>query len=156
MNGDAHKYRIVPILVWIGLGLFAMAASYELGLGGLHNPGPGLMPFVLGFFLCMTALYVLVSSLHKTEGTGEVVKEKKGRINFGKLLLVLAALFAYPSLLERLGYLLTTLLVLIVLFRSMNNRWFIVVLASILTAAVSYALFTYLGVRFPQGIFRGF
>jgi hypothetical protein len=68
---------------------------------------------------------------------------------------VLASLFVYPLLLERLGYLITTLLVLIILFRSMNNRWSSVLLASVLTVLVSYLLFTYLGIRFPKGILKG-
>jgi len=113
------------------------------------------MPFLLGCFLCITSFYVLLASGRKGEEREGVAKEERGRIDFGKLCLVLASLFVYPLLLERLGYLITTLLVLIILFRTMNNRWSSVLLASVLTVLVSYLLFTYLGIRFPKGILKG-
>jgi putative tricarboxylic transport membrane protein len=155
MKTVTHKYQIIPIFVWIGLALFVMILSYQLGLGGLHNPGPGLMPFLLGCFLCITSFYVLLTSFRKREERGKAAKEEQGQIRFGKLCLVLASLFAYPLLLERLGYLITTLLILIILFRSMSNRWSSVLLASVLTVLVSYLIFTYLGIRFPKGILKG-
>ena len=139
----------------MGLGLFVMVLSHQLGLGGLHNPGPGFMPFLLGCFLCTTSFYTLLTSPRKREESGGAAKDERGQIDFGKLCLVLASLFAYPLLLERLGYLITTLLILIILFRTMNNRWSSVLLASVLTVLISFLLFTYLGIRFPKGILKG-
>lgn len=115
------------------------------------------MPFLLGFFLCIISFYFLLTVLYKKGEQSEavVVNEAQGQINFGKLCIVLASLFAYPLLFEPLGFLFTTLLILISLFRSMNNRWSSVLLASVITALVSYFIFTYLGIRFPKGILKG-
>jgi putative tricarboxylic transport membrane protein len=154
MNPNKSKYGIIPIFFWIGLGFFVMFFSYKLGLGGLHNPGPGLMPFLLGCFLFLLSLCFLVTFLYKKMGWERVVKEEQGQINFGRLGLVLASLFVYPLLFETLGFLITTLLILIILFRGMNNRWYAVLIASVLTVLVSYFLFTYLGIRFPKGILK--
>ena len=156
MNPNKNKYGIIPILFWTGLGLFVMFFSYKLGLGGLRNPGPGLMPFLLGFFLFLVSLYFLVTFLYKKVGRDGVVKEKQSQINYVRLCLVLASLFAYSLIFETLGFLITTLLILIILFRTTNNRWYAVLIASVLTAFVSYFLFTYLGIRFPKGILKGF
>lgn len=157
MNAITHKLHIIPIFFWIGLGLFVMFFSYQLDLGSFHNPGPGFMPFLLGFFLCIISFCFLLQFLRKKEDRGgaAAVNEAQGQINFGKLCIVLASLFAYPLLFEPLGFLITTLLILISLFRSMNNRWSSVLLASVITALVSYFIFTYLGIRFPKGILKG-
>jgi putative tricarboxylic transport membrane protein len=150
-----HKYHIVPILVWIGLGLLVMILSYRLGLGGLRNPGPGLMPFLLGFFLCIISFYFLLTFLYRKGEREGPAEAEQGRVYSWRLWLVLASLFAYALLLEPLGFPITTLLILIVLFRSMNNRWASVLLASCVTVLVSYLIFTYLGIRFPKGILKG-
>jgi putative tricarboxylic transport membrane protein len=150
-----NRYQIIPVFFWIGLGLFVMTCSYQLGLGGLHNPGPGLMPFLLGCVLCLVSFYLLVVFLRRKEGGDGTTKGKGERVNTGKLCLVLACLLAYSLLLERLGFLITTLFILIILFRSMNKRWTSVLVASLLTVFVSYFVFTYLGIRFPKGILKG-
>jgi putative tricarboxylic transport membrane protein len=125
-----------------------------LGLGRLHNPGPGLMPFLLGFFLCIISSYLLLMSLHKTKGQG-TVKREQSQVHVGKLCMVLTSLFAYALLLEPLGFLMTTLFTLLFLFRTMNNRWSSVLFASFLTAFLSYVIFTYLGIQFPKGVLKG-
>ncbi len=56
-------------------------------------------------------------------------------------------------LLEWLGYLLATTLLLIFLFRiAGSNRWGIVLGASILAVVGSYLLFNALEVTFPEGL----
>src|SRR4030042_3849660 len=154
MNLNKSKYGIIPIFFLIGLGLLVMILSYSLGLGGLHNPGPGLMPFLLGFFLFLASIYFLITFFYKKASGDGVVKEEQGQINYVRLCMVLASLFAYSLLFETLGFLITTLLILIILFRSTNNRWYAVLIASVLTAFISYVLFSYLGIRFPKGILK--
>jgi putative tricarboxylic transport membrane protein len=150
-----HKHHSIPLFVWIGLGLTVMVLSYRLGLGGLRNPGPGLMPFLLGFFLCTISLYLLATFLSRKEAQEGAADDKQGQIRSWRLWLVLASLFAYALLLEPLGFPITTFLILAILFRSMNNRWVTVLLASFITVLVSYLVFTYLGIRFPKGILKG-
>lgn len=154
MKIGTKNYDIVHVFFWIGLGLFVMIFSYQLGLGRLHNPGPGLMPFLLGFFLCIISSYLLLMSLHKTKGQG-TVKREQSQVHVGKLCMVLTSLFAYALLLEPLGFLMTTLFTLLFLFRTMNNRWSSVLFASFLTAFLSYVIFTYLGIQFPKGVLKG-
>jgi putative tricarboxylic transport membrane protein len=147
------KYHILPTLFWMGLSLFVMIFSYPLGLRGFHNPGPGLAPFVLGLLLLLISLYVLITSLVKKGRGDETPREGKSRTNYGKIGLVLVALFAYSFLLERLGFLMTTWIFLSLLFRSMGNRWITTLVASISTVLATYFVFTFFGVRFPPGIF---
>jgi putative tricarboxylic transport membrane protein len=148
-----EKYHIFPALFWIGLSLFVMVFSYRLGLEGFHHPGPGLMPFLLGLLLLPLSLYLLMGSLLKKREGDETGKGGEGQTDYGKIGLVLLALFVYALLLERLGFLITTSVFLLILFRSMGNRWITVLVASVLTVLTTYFVFTFFGVRFPTGIF---
>jgi len=147
-----RQNNIVIPLSWIGLSIFAMVCSYELNLGDFRNPGPGLMPFLVGSALLLTSIPLAVKSLRKLRSKNDK-KEVAGKVNFVKLILVLGSLLAHALLLEILGYLVATSLLLIVLFRTAGCRkWTVVFVASALAVIGSYAVFTLLGVRFPEGI----
>lgn len=153
------KYHIIPIIFWIGFSLFVMVLSYKLGLEGFHNPGPGLMPFLMGALLLIISLYVLISALFGKRQTRGAAGDEQRQIDLSKIILVLASMFAYAILLERLGYLITTFSLLTLLFKSMGSkRWSFALLNSALVVLISYFVFTFLGARFPEGIlkFRGF
>ena len=150
------RYPIYTIVFWLALGIFVAGYSYfKLSLGRLHNPGPGLMPFLLGLLFSIISFYLLMNSLFKRNRGEEALKEEQGQINFRKIILVLASLFFYGLFLETLGYLIVTLITMTILFWTMGLvRWRSLGVASCLTVLVTYFLFTYLGVRFPAGILR--
>jgi hypothetical protein len=132
-----------------------MYFSNKYGLGHLHNPGPGLMPFLLGFLFFIISFYLLMVSLFKKREGDEIMKKEKDRINYGKMIFVSASLFFYGLFLETLGFLIVTLITLTILFWTNGlKRWRSLGVASCLTVLVTYFLFTYLGVRFPAGILR--
>jgi len=146
------SYQTIPIVFWIALSIFAMAHAYTLGFEELHDPGPGLMPFLLGLLLFITSFYLLISSLLKPgDGDTDAKDEHAGA---GIIVLVTGALLAYALLLERLGFPVTTFLLLILLFRAAGSkRWRSALIASALTVLLTYGLFTFLGIRFPAGFF---
>ena len=148
------KFHIIPIIFWVGFSLFIMTLSYKLGLGGIDNPGAGLMPFLLSLLLLLISIFFLISLFLKKGERYEIVKEDKVGLDFKKISLVCASLFVYALLLERLGYLITTSLLLILLFKSLGLKWRFVFITSGLTVLITYFLFTYLGVIFPSGIFE--
>jgi putative tricarboxylic transport membrane protein len=154
-----EKVQIIPVLFWIGFSLLVMALSYKLGLEdktgmtGAWNPGPGLMPFLCASLLLLVALGLLGSMLLR-RSRQEKEKTKPGRMNYGKILLVLGTLFAYAFLLEKLGYLVMTFLLLGLLFWRMGTKWNYALAASVGTALLTYFLFTYLGLLFPEGILK--
>ena len=150
------KYPIYVIVFWLALGIFVSAYSYyKLSLGKLHNPGPGLMPFLLGLLFSIISFYLLINSLFKRNREEETLKGGQGQINLRKVILVLVSLFFYGLFLETLGFLIVTLITMTILFWTMGFvRWRSLGVASCLTVLVTYFLFTYLGVRFPAGILR--
>ncbi len=146
--------HIIITLFWIGLGIFVLIFSYNLGLGRFNNPGSGLMSFLLGVILVLLSLYSLIISLLKKAGDEGTPKEGRSQTSYRKIGLVLVALFTYSFILEKLGFVITTWIFLFLLFRSMGNRWITTFIASTFTVLATYFGFTYFGVRFPPGIFR--
>jgi putative tricarboxylic transport membrane protein len=148
------KYDIIPQLFWVGLSIFCMAGAYKLELGDFREPGAGLIPFLLGAILFVISVPLVVKSLFGSRSSQEVVrKESPENINFTKVASVAASLFLYCLLLKKLGYLTTTTLLFIFLFKTSSPRsWIFVIIGSLLTAVVTYLGFTLLGLRFPRGI----
>jgi putative tricarboxylic transport membrane protein len=136
---------------WILLSLFIMVLSYQLGLGGFNNPGPGLMPLLIGGLLLLISSYHL-TTLADTKQKKDLTPNTNIKIDYKRIILVIISLFGYAILLEPLGYLITTCIILILLFRSMEPKWSVVLAGSILAALVTYFGFTQLGVVLPKGI----
>ena len=144
---------LIPILFWILLSLFILFFSHNIGLGEFRTPGPGLMPFLVGFFLLLISLYALIISVLRKSGGEETSNREDGGIHFRKIGFVLFLLLAYALLLERIGYLITSFLILAFLFRGMGLKgWGFVLITSGITALVTYVFFAYFGLRFPTGI----
>ncbi len=148
------QYPIKVSLFWLGFGIFIAIFSYRLGLGKLNSPDSGLMAFLLGLILILLSLCSLISAVVKKAEDKEPPKEGGSRTQYGKIALVLIALFTYSFILEKLGFVLTTWIFLFLLFRGMGNRWVTTLIASTFTVLATYFVFTFFGVRFPPGIFR--
>lgn len=148
------KYQTCAAAFWVVLGMFVSVYAYRLGLGSVSSPGPGFFPFCLGLIFFLLAVVVLIRAL--LEGEQYVTWTEGGSpVSVSNVGMAAAALFAYALLLEGLGFHVTTFLVLAGLFRLGGyKRWVQVLGYSAIVVAITYLLFTFLGVRFPPGIFR--
>lgn len=124
--------------------------SVKMGIGKLNEPGPGLMPFGAGIFLGILSLANLFSKRSAT--LGDEIGYKG--IQWGRLALVMVSLIAYTVLLPMLGYLATTFLVMLFLYKNTEpQRWRIALLGALLSTLFSYLLFAVaLKTYFPEGI----
>ena len=145
---------VIANIFWLVLSTAVCVESWRLKVGGLHNPGPGFLPFYTAILLGFLALISLVQTLKGPEGSAS---EIWGGIHYGKLAILLGALFLYVLLLDRLGFLLGTFLLLLVLFRIVEPYgWKTVLLSSLLTIGGTYLFFVILlESRLPRG-FLGF
>ena len=148
---------LIPALIWLGLGIAVAVGSNKLKLGTLANPGPGLMPFLLGIVLSLCSLCILIDSI-------QAIRVKMSRkdegiwsgVDFKKLIFVLASLLGYALILEVLGFTVTTFLLLLILFKAIGSRgWPFALAGSAFTAILIYLLFfAVLKVELPSGLFR--
>ena len=140
-------------LFWLIFSVFVSYESYKLGLGTLHQPGPGFLFFWTGIVTAILSLIVIVISLRK-RSPEEAQEPIVGKRNVTKIILVLISLFLYAYLMERLGFLIVTLLFFIVLLGVIEKkRWLFAVLVSLIVTAMSYLVFeTGLQSQLPKGL----
>lgn len=141
----AHRHRLVP-LVPLLLGGLAMVGSYQLSLGELDNPGPGLWPFIVAAVVTITSLILVITedpSEHEswTHRTAGIVG---GLVSLG----------IFIVLFESIGFLIPAFFMLVLWLRVFGEEpWRWVVPPSIGGTIVMYVLFAeLLGVPFPEDL----
>jgi len=140
------------VLFFICVGICILA--YGLGLGEIHDPGPGFLPFGISALLGLMALGLSLKSLIK------ISKAKQENAVFGKsrwgiLILVLGALLFYGIFFKFLGFNICTFLLLILLLKIVGGqKWTVTISFSFITALCAYFIFVvWLNCQFPKGYF---
>ncbi len=139
------------------LGAAIVYGSWGLGLGTWASPGPGFLPFLAGLGLSLIATGIFALAVIQKE---EVPAAEKfwPRLDSGKIVLsVFISLIVYDLLWTRLGFSLTTFLLLLFLFRFVGKRkWSVTLVGAMMTSLTSYFLFqVFLKSQLPTG-FVGF
>ena len=130
--------------------------SIRLGIGSAHNPGTGFMPLISGVFFGFFSLLQLIFSwkLKRNMDENDIKKKKKKPKIESKIILVITSLLAYGVIMPKLGYLITTFLFMIALFRiGKLMKWWVIFGSSLLVTLSTYLIFDrWLSCRFPLGI----
>ena len=148
------KKELAGGLIWLFFAVLVIISSLKLGIGEFHNPGPGFFPFWSALLLGMLALMILANIILKKDKTetGQEPYLWKG-LDWGKNITVIAALLVYCLVLTRLGYILSTTGLMMVLFYIGKMKLWAVIAGSLLVVALSYCLFYYgLQTPLPSGI----
>jgi putative tricarboxylic transport membrane protein len=137
---------LVSALFWLAVAIFAAVQGVALKLGSLSRPGPGFFPFWGGVVLGLLSLVLLVNSLKK-----HAFWSLSG-LRSSKLLVVVGALLGYLLLLEVLGFVVVTFLLLVLLFRLEQRGWVFSAASALVGAFSSYVLFRlWLKTQLPAG-----
>ena len=138
-------------LFWVAAGLLACYGATRLGLGSVTEPGVGFIYFWSGLILVILSLIVLADSIRSSEDT---VREM-GEMNWAKIALVLLSLLLYAFFLERLGFVLTTFVLMSFLLGCIEGtNWIRSLGVAGAAALASYAIFElWLKIRLPKGLF---
>ncbi len=140
-------------IFWLVFSVFVTIESYRLGLGTLHQPGPGFLFFWGAIVLGIMSLVIVVrAGGNKKPEEPETFNLRE--FNIGKITLVLASLFLYSLLMERLGFIPTTLLLFIFLLGVVEKKkWFFTISTSVVVTALTYLIFeTWLKSQLPKGL----
>jgi putative tricarboxylic transport membrane protein len=142
-------------LFWLAAGLAIALYSGKYGLGSLSIPGPGFLPFLSGLAIAGLALVVFLQQFSKRE-RGKI-KDLWQTGNWPTMLMVLGALVLYALLLNYIGFLLDTFLLIAFLLRVIEPMsWKKVFAGAILAAGGAYVIFQlWLKAQLPTG-FLGF
>ncbi len=145
---------IVSSLLWLLVSAFVCMTSLHLGIGVLQNPGPGFVPFWSGILLFIFASSLGARSLRKRGLSGPSAPLWRG-LPWGKTVVILVALGGYCFILQKLGYLLSTLGLMLILFGLGKTKPWLVILTSLVTVLVSYFVFAFLlEAPLPGGVLR--
>ena len=138
-------------LFWVASGLLACYGATRLGLGSVTEPGAGFIFFWSGLILVILSLIVFADAVRSPVDTAR----EMGEMNWTKIALVLLSLLLYAFFLERLGFVLTTFVLVSFLLGCVEEtNWFRSLGVACAAALASYALFElWLKIRLPKGFF---
>jgi putative tricarboxylic transport membrane protein len=123
----------------------------KLPFGSIETPGPGFFPLCLAAGFSLVALVLVIRSRGEREGEGAAPLILPGRR--GKVIAAIVTLVVYALVLEWLGFVVATFLLMVVLFRAVEpQRWLVALGGAAACALLSHVVFRlWLGVRLPHG-----
>ena len=136
---------------WLAIAAGVTWAGAGLGLGTLSDPGPGGMIFWVGLVMSALSLATLAVALTQPAGASLASLWQGTRWWLVAYIVLLLALYAW--LLPALGFFATTVLLLLVLFATIDRQsWIAPPLGAVLTTAIAYIVFhRLLGTQLPAG-----
>jgi len=137
-------FLIVSAIVFTG--------SIQLGLGTTRQPGPGFVTFgASGLLGILSLIGIARTFVKKKESEGALFK---GTL-WWRVVLSGFAILAFALIMPTLGYLITTFAIMLFLYFMIHEqRWYWVVISSLLSSMGSYYLFSkLLNCQFPDGLF---
>lgn len=137
----------------IALGVFVIRSGIKLKLGTINDPGSGFMLFYIGLLMCAFALTIVLASV--TEG-GPTFGSRWEGASWGKPGAIIVILSAYAFALEPLGFLISTIPLMLVLLRVIDPvRWTLAIpLAVLAPVGVWWVLKRGLLIQLPSGMFE--
>jgi putative tricarboxylic transport membrane protein len=142
----------ISAATWIAVGIAIALSSLHYDIGSFESPGTGFLPFLVGCAIAFLAsIGLFQSTLEWRKGVGWIPVLRG--VLWKKLLLVVAALFAYAVLMQPLGFVLCTVVFMGVLLRGVEPQpWRVVIVGAIGTALGAFVIFNvWLKTQLPQG-----
>ena len=140
-------------LIWIIIGGAIGILSWRISLGSFREPGAGFVAFASGLSLVLIGVIMTLSKTFPklSSGAGRSVFVELHNV---RLLYALGLLVGYGLVLETVGYIVATFLLMLGLFHDRGtNRLFPSILASAVTVGLTYLIFVaWLRVQLPRGI----
>ena len=143
--------------IWIIIGGAICFLSWRIHLGSFREPGAGFVAFASGVALVVIGTIMAFSKTFLRLSCDSDPNKDRPFFKLPKLPVIytVTVLVGYGLVLDRLGYLITTFLVMFALFYNRGaNRFLPSALASLLTVVSTYLIFeTWLRCQLPRGIF---
>jgi len=150
------RYDRISSGVWLLFAIYICVESIRLPPGSLRDPGPGFLPLLTGILLGGLAGIAFFQA--RNGKSSESAAPWYPQQRWKTLVWLLAVLLAYAGTLDFLGFLLSTFLLLIFLFRSSSapRSWPWAVGGSLIASLSCYLVFeVWLRTQLPKG-FLGF
>jgi putative tricarboxylic transport membrane protein len=146
------KREIIICSLWLMLSFYLSVESYRLGLSAGNRPGPGLFPFIATVGIGLIAAFRLIYSIRKAPPDNY---SEPGTADETRLVLyVIAGMTAYAFLLDLLGFLFCTFLLIALYLRVIAARdWPVTLIFAAVVALASQLFFVVLlKAELPRGL----
>lgn len=141
-------------MIGVALGVLVIVAALRMPLGIWNSPGPAFLPVAAGILLVILCVAYGINARRSTDP--EYSREPSPWIieHWRRPVSVMVALLVYALLLDTLGYLVATFLLMVVLLRVLEPPgWPMTFVAAALITGVTHVVFgTWLMVQFPRGV----
>ncbi len=144
-----------------GIIIMAFAAlicfdSSRLSFGTPGRPGPAFFPLGLGILLFFLALIFVLKTALMWQGISDPARALWTGLRWKRVPYTLAALLGYALLLDWVGYLICTWILMAYLFWGKGaKRKGIAIIGAMIVSVISYMIFrSLLKVRLPLGLLR--
>lgn len=136
---------------WMAFSVVVILLSLNLPIGKLAAPGAGFLPLLAGGLMFLLSLGLFVQTFFGKEERPRAFWAKEGA---GKVFWILLSLLLYGGLLERLGFILSTFLLMAFLLAMIGKqRKTLVLFVSLLSSLGCFAVFQlWLNVQLPKGV----
>ena len=121
------KREIIICSFWLLLSFYLCIESYRLGLSTANRPGPGFFPFIATIAIGLIAAFRLVNSIRISAPDDHSELGIAGEVKL--VLYVIAGMTAYAFLLDFLGFLLCTFLLVAFYLKIIAARRWLVTLS---------------------------
>jgi putative tricarboxylic transport membrane protein len=150
---NLRKSNIAVAILLAGFAGWLLLEANKLIFGSIRVPQTGFFPKVLASLLLVLAIALLIQSLRQPDG-GESSEKiaPEGWIRIGA---TLATLIGFAFVLEWLGFLLSTFLLMVLLLRAIEpQKWLRVFVIALATSLIAYLIFSWLlNIPLPAGFF---
>jgi putative tricarboxylic transport membrane protein len=157
-NNDNAKLRLNNSelcggLIGLALGGFVIWSGLKLKLGTINDPGSGYVLFYTGILMCVFAVTIIVGAV--TEG-GPTFGSRWENTRWTKPLVIIACLTAFSFALDPLGFLLSSIPLMVLLLRLIDPvRWSLAIpIAVLVPLGMWWILKHLLLIQLPSGIFE--
>lgn len=140
-------------LIALGISGFILWQGLELGLGRASDPGSGFILFWTGGIMTVLSGALLLRSFAPSAAGQHGLGAPFEGLRWGKVLYVVGLMVLHSALIETFGFILTTFVLLLVLFKTVEPQsWRVALLGSVLTTFCAWAVFVaWLGTQLPVG-----
>ena len=124
--------------------LFTIKESLGIGVGSLRTPGPGLFPLAGGILLTVLSAIILLRAFFEPGKKAGATTEKENE-NTRFAVYAFLGILAYALILQWLGFLLSTFLLVIFFLKIFEHKkWWVMLVTAAIVSSTCYILFDYI------------
>jgi hypothetical protein len=147
-----NRKHVISGLFWLAVSIFVAVTAMGLGLGTFSKPGSGFIFFWSSVGLGTLSVILILKNIFR-KGEAGSLRDIWKNVKWGNVVLAIVVLFLYAFILMKLGFALSTFVLMIVLFGIGRSSYRVVIVSALVTTILSLVIFRYfLEVHLPKGI----